>query len=53
MLNRVLIKNQALVIVNHGGATGQEIFDLSTAILSSVKEKFGVELEREVNVWRD
>lgn len=43
-------KEQALVIVNHGGATGQEIMDLSIAICDSVKEKFGVELVREVNV---
>jgi len=43
-------KNQALVIVNHGGANGKEIFDFSTEIINSVKKKFGITLEREVNM---
>jgi len=43
-------KNQALVLVNHGGATGQEVFDLSSAIIDSVRSKFGVTLHREVNI---
>lgn len=42
-------KNQALVIVNHGGATGKEIFDFSQSIIDAVFQKFGVTLEREVN----
>ncbi len=42
---------QALVIINATGkATGKEIFDFSTMIIESVKEKFGIELEREVNI---
>jgi len=41
---------QALVIINHGNATGIELFDLSEQIKKSVAEKFGIILEREVEV---
>lgn len=41
---------QALVLVNHGQATGKDLFTLSEEIRDSVRQKFRIELEREVEV---
>lgn len=41
---------QALVLVNYSDATGNEIFDLSSQIIADIEAKFGVTLEREVNI---
>ncbi len=41
---------QALVLINKNNATGQSIFDLSTVVKKTVQDKFGVTLEREVNI---
>ncbi|MBU3679642.1 MAG: UDP-N-acetylmuramate dehydrogenase [Candidatus Kapabacteria bacterium] len=42
---------QALVLVNHGTASGSDILALASAIQQSVHQRFGIMLEREVNVW--
>lgn len=41
-------ENQALVLVNYGSATGEEVFDFAQKIQSEVKAKSGIDLEMEV-----
>ena len=41
---------QALVIVNYGNPSGKAVFDFSEQIIKDVAEKFGITLEREVNL---
>jgi UDP-N-acetylmuramate dehydrogenase len=43
-------KNQALVLVNYGGATGQEILDVSKTVQDIVFNTFGIHIEAEVNI---
>ncbi len=41
---------QALVLVNYGGGTGQEVLDLANNIIHAVHKKFGIEITPEVNI---
>lgn len=43
-------KNQALVLVNYGNATGKEILDVSKKIQDTIYKSFGIHIEAEVNV---
>lgn len=44
-------EHQALVLVNHGNATGAEIWELALNIQKEIKELFGIYIEPEVNVF--
>ena len=43
-------KNHALVLVNYGNATGLEIMTLAKEIQQTVKDKYGISIETEVNI---
>ena len=43
-------KNQALVLVNYGQATGKEVYQLAQEIIASIKQKFNISLSTEVNI---
>ncbi|MBQ7221924.1 MAG: UDP-N-acetylmuramate dehydrogenase [Bacteroidales bacterium] len=45
-----IYQKQALIVVNTGGATGQEILDLAAAVVSAVELKFDITLKMEVQV---
>lgn len=49
--NTGCFKNQPLVLVNYGNATGKEILEFSEKVQKVVLDKFGVRIYPEVNIW--
>lgn len=43
-------RQQALVIVNHGGASGKQVWELARKITEEVRGTFGIDLDPEVNI---
>ncbi len=43
-------ERQALVLVNYGGAKGEDVFQLSETIIKKIDQRFSIKLHREVNV---
>lgn len=41
----------ALILVNHGTASGEALWDLAQAVMDSVEKHFGIRLQAEVNIW--
>jgi UDP-N-acetylmuramate dehydrogenase len=48
--NAGIHKNQALVLVNYGGATGKEILEVSKHVQETILKTFGIAIEAEVNI---
>ncbi len=48
--NAGMHRNQALVLVNYGGASGSELLAVAQDVQATVREKFGIEIEAEVNI---
>lgn len=46
-----IYEKHALILVNHGGATGQGLWALAQAVIESVEKRFGIRLQAEVNLW--
>lgn len=49
--NAGVYHKQALILVNHGGATGQEVRELAWQVINDVERMFAVRIETEVNIW--